>query len=107
MLNPPKEAPKQQLQRYSAVVGTGGSQKSSTESDWKTVTNKRRRTGLQIVGNRPLMEANLKSAPKKAFLHVSRLHPDTTADELKRYLQETFLEVTIEQMTSKFPQRSR
>ena len=101
-VNKPNNVP-EQLLTYTSVLGEKDSQKPQVESDWKTVTRRKRNT-LQIVGNRPTTDGTLRSAPKKAFLHVSRLHPDTTAEHLEEFLKQTFPEVTIEATTSKFPQ---
>ena len=46
----------------------------------------------------------MKSAPKKAFLYVSRLQSTTEASDVISYLKPTFPEVECEKLISKFPQ---
>lgn len=46
----------------------------------------------------------LMSAPKLAFLHVYKLHPETTEHQLTEYLKAMFSEVECEKLNSKFPQ---
>lgn len=46
----------------------------------------------------------LLSAPRLSFLHVYKLHPETTEHQLTEYLKAMFAEVECEKLNSKFPQ---
>lgn len=54
-----------------------------------------------IIGNN---SKSLKTAPKLAFLYVSRLDPVTVADDLAGVLKPKLPEVTCEKIESKYPQ---
>lgn len=56
----------------------------------------------QIVGESTI--SSLKVAPRKGFIYVSRLAPDTTADEVCELLKPEFPEVTCHQLETKYPQ---
>lgn len=45
----------------------------------------------------------LKSVPRSTFLHVSKLDPSTTVDQLTEYLQTHCPEVTCEKLNARFP----
>ena len=76
---------------------------------WTTVQRKRRKNPqLTIIGNQKVQgDSNgegLKTAPKKAFLYVSRLHSSTESTDVSTFLKATFPEIECEKLTSKFPQ---
>ncbi|KAK5639551.1 hypothetical protein RI129_012043 [Pyrocoelia pectoralis] len=48
--------------------------------------------------------STLKAAPKKTYLHISRLDPDTKESDILEYLASTTKEITCEKMNSMAPQ---
>ena len=77
----------------------------ATEGSFKNVVYKKRKKNPPIVGEMECNNTfNIKSLPKLAFLHVYKVHPDTTTDELKELLKPTFPEVIVETMKSMYPQ---
>lgn len=49
-----------------------------------------------IIGNNNDVSANIKTIPKKGYLHVCRLHPDTASEELLSYLKITAPTIAFE-----------
>lgn len=88
---------------------TEGSDLNERE-DWATVVYKHRRKptrGQQtIVGEMKSGDgpATLKAIPRLAHLHVYKLEPNTTADEVQKFLKDRFPEVKCEPMKSKYPE---
>ncbi|KAK5645169.1 hypothetical protein RI129_006469 [Pyrocoelia pectoralis] len=78
------------------------------EEPFIEVSYKKRRprtSNSPIIGELELnSEILLKAAPKLAFLHVYRLHPDTKSDDVINFLKPTFSEVTCEQLRSVKPE---
>lgn len=68
------------------------------------VNHKRRRSRKQntIIGCSS-QDSTLKEPVKLAFLHVYKLHPETTVSELTDFLKPVFPEVQVEQLTSRYP----
>lgn len=65
---------------------------------------KKRKSNKTIVGNMDLGEnPKVKAASKLAFLHVFKLHPDTTAEELTSIINPTFPEAFCEKIKSMYP----
>lgn len=94
---------------YNDGAREGCSNTGSDHSAWTKVLGKRARgrkgSKPAVIGE--LCTANntsLRAVPKKAYLHVTRLHPDTTCDEVKAFLATEFSEVECEALTSKFPE---
>lgn len=69
---------------------------------WVKVARRPRRKTEGITGTK--IETAIKTAPKKTFLHVSRLNPTTTTDDLTDMVTKHFPEAVCEQLTSKYPQ---
>ncbi|CAG9813477.1 unnamed protein product [Phaedon cochleariae] len=77
----------------------------ANSSDWKLVKRAKPRRKL-VVGDNSSIKVNgkeLKGIPKMACLHVYRVDPTMTAEELKQSLTPHFSEVKIETLTSKHP----
>ena len=58
-----------------------------------------------VIGSNNSTQNNvtLKTVPKKAFLYVSRLHPDTTCQNLMNFLKPKFPEIQCASLESKYP----
>lgn len=95
-----------------AAAFAGGSARSGNAVDavdetWTKVARKRTR------GRRPLKDAIIgqmneedsviRAAPRKTYLHISRLHPETTSQQLEDQLRRSFPEVECEKLQSKYP----
>lgn len=83
---------------------------NSENCGWTKVEHGRakgRRGSLKspVVGALSLDNAGLRAVPKKSFLHVTRLHPETTAAELRTFLEGQFPDVECELIKSKFPEK--
>ncbi|KAJ3644214.1 hypothetical protein Zmor_026884 [Zophobas morio] len=78
--------------------------KESVQTQWKTITSKKKRPD-----NKPIIGSSascniIKSAPKKAHLHVYRLHPNATGDHLEQFLQQKLSDFQCEKLKSKHPE---
>lgn len=62
--------------------------------------NKRSKT---IIGSNSESVISLKRPLKLAFLHVYKLHPETTVADVKNFLEPIFPEVQVEQLNSRYP----
>ena len=76
--------------------------KESVQTQWKTITSKKKRPD-----NKPIIGSSascniIKSAPKKAHLHVYRLHPNATGDHLEQFLQQKLSYFQCEKLKSKY-----
>ena len=80
--------------------------KESVQTQWKTITSKKKRPDNKpIVGSSVSCNIRvIKSAPEKAYLHVYRLHPDTTGDHLEQFLQQKLSDFQCEKLKSKHPE---
>nr|CAI5861723.1 unnamed protein product [Callosobruchus analis] len=76
---------------------TGG---NNSKEEFTEVVHKKRRP--VIVGKNTL-NCSLKTSDTLAFLHVYKLHPETTADDVKNYLCQMFPKVKCEQLNSQYP----
>ena len=79
--------------------------KSSEVSNWSVVKNKERAMnnrlpGIIGTGNN---KGELKAIEKKVTIYVSRLHPDTTLDNVETFLKSSFPEANCEMGHSKYP----
>lgn len=75
-----------------------------SENKWNVAGRKRPRRRMVVgVGNASQSETKVKGVPKLIDLHVYRIHPDTTAEDLADMLRPHFEEVVIEAMESKNP----
>lgn len=83
-------------------------EEQKTASDWKKVERRhgrgRDRLRDAIVGVSRADKAGLRVVPKKAYLHVTRLHPDTTGENVKAFLKSNGFDVECEAIRSKFPE---
>lgn len=100
------------------VVGQNGSKDTSSresfqdnrennvisENKWNVVGG-RRRKGRMIVGagNESHIETKVKGVPKTIDLHVYRIYPNTTAEDLADMLKPHFEEVVTEALESRNP----
>lgn len=78
---------------------------NAPKNDWVEVRSRRRARENKTTGivGSIIQSCGIQAAPRKAFLYVSRLKPETTCDELAAYLKSRFPEVTCERAQSKFP----
>lgn len=74
------------------------------EEAWSTVVRSRGRGKNTVIGRLNAENPKLRVAPRKAYLHVTRLHPQTTNEELKTYLVADFPEVECEPLKSRSPE---
>ncbi|CAG9825656.1 unnamed protein product [Phaedon cochleariae] len=70
---------------------------------WTTVNHRKKRSEL-LVGTNSLSNSSLKGIPKTMVLHVSRLNPNTTTEDLKSFLKPNFPEVVCENWKSIVPE---
>lgn len=68
---------------------------------WETQRSRRSRRRFLVGDN--ANAAEVKTVSKLVSLHVTRLHPDTSADSLKSVLISHFPEVLVEVLQSKYP----
>ena len=80
--------------------------KNTKEMEWTQVKRKSNKTRRAVVGEKPVSETEktLKGCPRKAFLYVSRLHPETESQDVVDFLKDDFPEVVVEKLVSKFPE---
>lgn len=75
---------------------------------WTRVANKskRGRNNMRdpIVGELQTDKAMLKAVPRRTCLHVTRLHPQTTSEDVTESLKEDLPGVVCEQLRSRFPE---
>lgn len=79
---------------------------TSEKEPWKTVASRKNKNKqLRIVGSNSSsnMLADIKGVPKFVDLHVYRLQPTTTKDDLESFLRPHFPEVSCSAMTSRHP----
>lgn len=90
--------------------GAGG--ESGTRDDapsdinsWKLVDKRRKPKPSPIVGDLKNDDTTLKGVPRTMFLHVSKLNPDTTVDQVLDHLKQGQRRpvAVCEKLTSKFP----
>lgn len=74
-----------------------------SQSQDKTTMSGHRPTA-PVIGDLRGCELALKSVPKIVFLHVSKLHPDTTAEQVASYLKPKCSEVVCLKLQSRFPE---
>lgn len=78
--------------------------------DWHVVKRKGRqgengrRSSTEIIRGDNEKVENLCAAPKMAYLHISRLYPTTTADDVTRYLNQLCKGVIVERLESRQPE---
>lgn len=79
---------------------------SERKSEWNLVDGKRNRRSNRtrvVIGQSNKNSASaLKTVPKKSYLFVSRLHPDTTCGDIIDFLKPDFPEVECERIESKY-----
>lgn len=103
-------------------VDTHSSKSSNIQGDehgsagWSNAKNKRRRrengnagSGTGGVANKPVRGLNecqaiLKSAPKRGYIHVSRLDPSTKADDVYKFSSQICEILQCETITSRHPE---
>lgn len=76
----------------------------SQNEDWVNVKRKKsyRNNKRSITGSCDSIE--LKAVPKKSFLFVSRIRPNTDKSALKAHLVQYFPEAEVEDLTSSYPE---
>lgn len=78
--------------------------------DWQVVKRKGRqgengrRFSTEIIRGDNEKVESLCAAPKMAYLHIARLHPTTTADDVTRYLSQLCKGVIVERLESRQPE---
>ncbi|KAJ8913268.1 hypothetical protein NQ315_012886 [Exocentrus adspersus] len=85
--------------RYIHTSASEDRQSEPVNEVWKKVTNRKKRS--TIIGSNK--ESSIKGVPKYMFLHVYRIDPNITCDDLLRMLATNIPEVTCEALTPKYP----
>lgn len=76
-----------------------------TNSDYSSIIKRQRKTNSSgITGKGSTNINNLKAAEKKIEMYITRLHKDTTVNDITEFLKKKFPEVRCEQGQSKFPE---
>lgn len=80
--------------------------KTSPREEWVQKVNKRQKRNIIVGKNTEASEtsATLKGVQRKVALHVYRLAPSTTPENVKEFLKPHFPEVTCEAMNSRNPE---
>lgn len=88
------------------TASAGDDQPHRPEDEWKTVTSKRqqRRRKPVISGTASGTNCGLSAVPKKNYLHVTRLTPNTSCDDVLNFLRPHFDDVECEKLQSRYPQ---
>ncbi|KAJ8970518.1 hypothetical protein NQ317_007510 [Molorchus minor] len=73
---------------------------TKNEGQWERVKNRRARRNVVIGNNK---SSDIKGVPKYVDLHVCRVNPETSADDLTQRLKHKFPEVKCQPLTSKQP----
>lgn len=75
-------------------------------SDWTTVKRRRENDSRKYNGiiGKDITNGNLKAVERKVQIYISRVHTDTTLNDLKEFLKEKFPEAECEQSRSKYPE---
>ncbi|XP_045460403.1 uncharacterized protein LOC123670871 [Harmonia axyridis] len=97
-----------------AVADAEGKIKSSINNtssgskinEWRTVPPRKssRRNRSALVVGRSAESSTVLGIEKKRALHVSRLRPDTSTDDLKAFLNKNFPSVECEKIQSRYPE---
>nr|CAH7751745.1 unnamed protein product [Callosobruchus chinensis] len=76
---------------------------TSQQSEWQTVNRRKPQKPRQslVVGNKDCDK--IKGVPKYVDLHVSRISPETSKEDLYQLLKEEFPEIKCETLNSKNP----
>nr|CAH7714791.1 unnamed protein product [Callosobruchus chinensis] len=69
---------------------------------WQRVQGRRTRKRSSLVIGAG-SDNNVKGVAKRVSLHVSRIHPQTTLDEMETMVRCNFPEASVEQLKSKYP----
>lgn len=65
---------------------------------------KGRSSNVPIVGNLNSSDVKIRAVPRTTSLHVYRLHPETSVDDVLSHLESKFPGVLCEKLNSKFPE---
>ncbi|XP_045480896.1 uncharacterized protein LOC123685284 [Harmonia axyridis] len=77
----------------------------NSENKWNFVDRRKRRGKMVVVvGNESQTETKVKGVPKTIDLHVYRIHPNTSVEDLKDMLKPHFGEVVTEALKSRNPE---
>lgn len=79
----------------------GANNCAESEGKWQDVKNKKRRRTVLVGDNKDY--ANVRGVPRYVYLHIYRVDPKTTADDLADMLRINFPEVKCENLTSRHP----
>lgn len=97
-----EEATRTKLQE---VINLGNLEVTDPGEDWKKAGKRRRpgRRNAAVIGDRENNNLGLKAVARRTYLHVYRLAPDTTENDVIEYLKGEFPEVTCVKLNSKHP----
>lgn len=73
----------------------------SPTNNYSSISRRNNARNNPIIGSSH--NSKFQAAPRLSFLHVYKLHPDTTATQLKEYLQPLLPEVECDKMESRYP----
>ncbi|CAG9813564.1 unnamed protein product [Phaedon cochleariae] len=90
---------KSKLEKYINLENDAPSASNSRKDDWTEVVRRKPKRNCIIGKN----EESLKGVPKNITLHVCRLNPQTTTEDLTNLLIRNFPEVKCEALNSRFP----
>nr|CAI5833099.1 unnamed protein product [Callosobruchus analis] len=94
------EAPTASTPALPAATSVPRSTESKNDETWQTVRGRRnRRRDSLVIGS----NTSVRGVEKKAVLHVSRIGPDVTAQEMTSFLKNNFPEVQVDKLNSKRP----
>lgn len=82
-----------------SIMGVPVNPPEREETNWRTVTNKRRRHHKAITGTGT--NCTIKAVPSLTYYHIYRLDPACTETDIKNYLISLIPEVTCEKLQSR------
>lgn len=104
-LNKATENISNDVSKESSLDDKKGLDSGSSENKWNLVDRRKRRGKMVVgVGNESQTETKVKGVPKTIDLHVYRIHPKTSAEDLKDMLKPHFGEVVTEALESRNPE---
>lgn len=97
--------PKTSVREKIINVETSHQNDQNNGEKWRIVEPTRKRRRQTCVGISKEKVTSINAVPRDVSLHVYRLNPDTTENDLKDYLKKDFPEVECTAMKSKYPEK--
>lgn len=102
------ESNESNIDKRKLIINKSELENNSKQELWTTVVkrnNNNYKSKQIIVGDQcSSKDSRIKTVPKKAYLFVSRLDPDTTVEMLSKYIKENFAEAICEPLKSRYPE---